>query len=97
MDKPDFLVRLSIVPSRIRIWEVKIGHKFCLTPTCYNNLSNRYEVYLKISRTKCLLDSHPDKPEFSIPFLVGSIKKVDGYAVIDKYELAEIKHVENHG
>lgn len=96
MSDCDFSVRLTIVPRPARIWELKIGQRFCLSPTCYNSITRRFEIYLKVSRAKCILDSHPEKEQYSIPLLVGSIKEVNGYPLIEEYQLP-IKEVEENG
>lgn len=96
MSSFDFQVRLSIVPRPKRIWELKVGERFCLSPTCYNSVAKRYEIYLKISKTKCVLDSIPHKEQHSIPLLLGSIKEVDGYPIIEEWQLPQ-KEVEEDG
>ena len=77
-----FSISLQVVPVPIRIWDLKIGDRFCLEPTGWNFEAERFEIYLKISRTKALLDSLEDKPIVSIP----KIAKGDvGYKVIEAW------------
>lgn len=70
------------------IWDLKIGEKFCLTESGYNKNTDRQEIYVKISRSKCVLDSHPDKLIFSIAKLCKSMQAV-GYKLIETFEMEE--------
>jgi hypothetical protein len=75
-----FLITLQIIQVPIRIWDLQIGGRFCLEPNGWNFTKERFEIYLKITRTKCLLDSVPEKPKFSIPNIAN---KDVGYKVIE--------------
>jgi hypothetical protein len=77
-----FILKLQVIPIPIRLWDLKIGERFALEATGWNAQTERFEIYLKIARAKCLLDSLEDKPVFSIP----KIAKGDvGYKVIENW------------
>lgn len=78
-------VDLTILPNPVRIWDLSIGSLFSLTESG-KNLAGQYQIYCKISQTKCLLFSHPDKIKFLIPKLVPSDI---GYAIIESWDLIE--------
>ncbi|WP_041781617.1 hypothetical protein [Allocoleopsis franciscana] len=77
-----FSVSFQIIPVPIRIWDLNVGDRFVLEPTGWNFDTRRFEVYLKIARAKCLLDSVPEKPILSIARL--GTKDV-GYKVLESW------------
>lgn len=58
---------LTIEKKPIKAWDLKKGDRFVALETGYNYLTKRHEIYLKVSHTKAVLDSLPEKPEYSIP------------------------------
>lgn len=79
-----FRLDLSIVPKPIYIWELRIGERFCLTETGYNQISGNYEIYLKVGRTKAVLETLEVKPIFLIP----KLSPTDiGYKLIEEFKL----------
>lgn len=79
-----FRIDLTIVPRPIRIWDLRVGERFVLTENGYNQVEERHEIYLKISRTKALLESLEHKPVLLIPKLA---KNDIGYKLIENFEL----------
>lgn len=77
-----FKVELNVIPVPVRLWDLNVGDRFVLEPTGWNFDQRRFEVYLKISRSKAILDSLEGKPVVSMPKLS---KEDVGYKVIEKW------------
>ncbi len=79
-----FRIDLTIIPKPIYIWDLRIGERFTLTEDGYNQIEKRHEIYIKISKTKAVLESLEHKPIVLIP----KIAKNDiGYKLIEAFEL----------
>lgn len=91
MKNAPITINFTILPIPIRIWDLAKGTLFSLTESG-QNLAGDYEIYCKISKTKCLLFSHPDKLEFSIPKLIPSdtgYKVIENWAIIEESDLIQ--------
>lgn len=85
--KPVIACKLIIDKIQVKPWTLKKGERFCLSFNGYNNLKERFEIYLKISHAKCILDSVPTKDEYLIPNLIakngGYVFKLTEYWIIE--------------
>lgn len=55
-----------------------------LNPSGYSALNDRIEVYLKVSHTKAVLDSIPEKTEYTIPVVTNHTGGIV-YKLIEKW------------
>jgi hypothetical protein len=81
--------KLTIVNKPVNIWDLKPGERFVLFDDGFNPVTERIEIYIKTNLAKCVLDSIPEKTEFSIPKLTQpyshQVRKV-----IEQWELIKI-------
>lgn len=80
----NFRIDLTIIPKPVLIWSLKIGDHFALTEDGYNQIEKRHEIYLKISKTKAILESLEHKPIFLIPRIA---KNDIAYKLIEDFTL----------
>ncbi len=81
-----FQLDLTIIPVPIRIWDLNLGERFCLSEDGFNEVEQRYEIYIKISKTKAIIESLTHKPIVSIPKL-GT--KDIAYKLIEEFKLSD--------
>lgn len=67
----ELICKLTINKKPRKVWSLKRGERFLLNPSGYSALNDRIEVYLKVGHTKAVLDSNPEKTEYTIPLLAG--------------------------
>ena len=76
--------KLTIDKKPKKAWTLKRGERFLLSPSGYSALNDRIEVYLKVSHTKAVLDSVPEKFEVTIPVLTVNTNGLV-YKLIDEW------------
>lgn len=83
-----FFCKISVLPKKVKAWDLKRGERFSLTFDGYSKLNQRFEIYLKVSHTKAVLDSVPEKKGYSIPAITSQYNGLV-YPVVEEWTMAK--------
>ena len=78
----------TISPLPVNSWDIPVYSFFTLQANGFNWETDRFEVWQRVSRSKAVLITHPDKLVERIPRIIGGLSGVV-FPVLEEWKLSD--------